>query len=741
MASIIDQGIDGFLLAGKYKPMQRKFNERVSIEACEYILSLSKDEFELEFWDPNELLNKDGEKWDSMHYWNEIRTWCATIVRSGDDSQSYVYQFPLNQKCGRLYSPKFCVQRLQNRIRSFVVRDYVVDVDMVNAHFTILKWLCNKEGVDCPYVDAYCANRKHLLTKHNLNKLDLIIAMYMDKPVKTSNSWHRKFLAELVEIRDYFNSKLHDYPDITFGQGSNSSKKNPKGSNLNRILCKYESEILQVAIAAVGTQNVHAPIFDGFHLDKAAHNESTIALLDAATTEWGVTWAIKPFEYDVKIPDEWSFDFKAWLETATDYESVKLRLEQNNARILEPACFVSRPDDSSPYVICNEKGFKHKTSACTYIEFSGGFPEHVSIFGKWMADPNHREYKNVDFIPDHELCPASTFNTFTGFKSAITETPVDTSILHEHLRDVIAAGDVILYEYLLNFEAHMLQKPCEIPRTSLLVKSKQQCGKDSLIDKWAAMQGEKYIHRTSSMNDITGSFTHALENKIVLQLNEMQSRDGFAAKEQLKDLITAQRVNINKKYQDPLSQRNCIRVVIFTNNDIAIEIPYDDQRFCVMQASDIWRGDKEKFGAYHAAICDQAVLDSYYTELMQRDISNFDPRVRPITKAYKVMQDVCVPEVYKVIRDNVDTFGLWGDVKGDSVYFTPVRFKSMYQKWQTDQGFDLKDYPRNFIHTKLANIPEANMKIKHRFDGEAAVNSWHFNIPELHKLMAEVFAE
>ena len=65
----------------------------------------------------------------------------------------------------------------------------------------------------------------------------------------------------------------------------------------------------------------------------------------------------------------------------------------------------------------------------------------------------------------------------------------------------------------------------------------------------------------------------------------------------------------------------------------------------------------------------------------------------------------------------------------------------MYQEWLTDQVFDLKHYPRNFVHTKLANIPEANMKIKHRFDGESAVNSWQFNIPELRKLIDEMFAE
>lgn len=741
MVTMIDQGHDRFLVAGKHTTVLRKFTERVSLEACEYILSLTRDEFELEFWDPNELLNKDGEKWDSKHYWNEIRTWCASIVRSGDESQSYTYQFPLSQKCGRLYSTKFCVQRLQNRIRSFAVRDHVVDVDMVNAHFTILKWLCDKEGVDCPYVKAYCASRRALLKKYNLNKHDLIISLYMDKPAKTSNSWHRKFMAELVDIRDHFNNKLHEYPDITFGQGSNSSKKNPKGSNLNRILCKYESEILQVAIKAVGHDNVHAPIFDGFHLDKAAYNDSTIDVLNASTADWGVTWAVKPFEYEIKIPDGWSFDMNAWLETATDYDSVKMRLEHNNAKILDPACFVSRPDDGSPYVICNDKSFKHKISTYTYTETSGRGEETHCIFSKWMADPTHREYKNVGFIPDHAMCPTSTFNTFTGFKCTTTGTPVDTSILHEHLRDVIAAGDLKLYEYMLNFEAHMFQKPCEIPRTSLLVKSKQGIGKDSLVDKWAAMQGPEYIHRTSNMADITGNFTHSLENKIVLQLNEMQSRDGFAAKDQLKDLITTEWLHINKKYHDPMSQKNCLRVIIFTNNDVAIEIPHDDRRFCVMHASDAWLGSTEKFTAYHAAIRNQAVLDSYYSELMQRDISNFDPRDRPITHAYKVMQDVCIPDVYKVLRDNIDALGMWGNVRGVSVYFTPVRFKAMYQEWLTDQGFDLKDYPRNFVHTKLANIPEANMKIKHRFDGESAVNSWQFNIPELRKLIDEMFAE
>jgi hypothetical protein len=47
------------------------------------------------------------------------------------------------------------------------VRRFVRDVDMKNAHPTLLLYLCKKNDVDCPFLEAYVNDRAKLLEKHN----------------------------------------------------------------------------------------------------------------------------------------------------------------------------------------------------------------------------------------------------------------------------------------------------------------------------------------------------------------------------------------------------------------------------------------------------------------------------------------------------------------------------------------------------------------------------------------------
>ena len=52
--------------------MHRTFDETVDVRAAQYVLSLSKDEFEMYFWQPDEVNQKDGLKWDSKYYHSDV---------------------------------------------------------------------------------------------------------------------------------------------------------------------------------------------------------------------------------------------------------------------------------------------------------------------------------------------------------------------------------------------------------------------------------------------------------------------------------------------------------------------------------------------------------------------------------------------------------------------------------------------------------------------------------------------
>jgi hypothetical protein len=485
-------------------------------------------------------------------------------------------------------------------------------------------------------------------------------------------------------------------------------------------------------------KHVHTYVFDGFHLDKAEyHGDETIQLLNATTAEYGVTWKHKPFDQSIQVPDV--FDYEKWRELANDYESAKLRLEVNNAKIMQPAGFVSRPNLESGYVVCSEASFKHKTSHITYENKKG---KKAPIFNNWMMDEKARVYDTIDFIPDHSKCPPGTFNLFEGIPCK--ETAIDasiTGIIHEHLRLVMADSDDAVYNYLLNYEAHMVQKTCELPKVALLFKGGQGDGKDSFLDKVERLIGKKHCHRSSDIQDMVGNFNSSLRNKIVIQHNELGFRDGLQAKEAIKDYITRERYEVNEKHQPRIDHGNYLRHIITTNNFLAVEIPYDDRRFAAIKVSSIWRGNTAKFDEYHAAIRDHVVMDVYYTELMHRDISNFDPRVRPVTSAYKIMQQQCIPDVYKVLRDHmVETVTSRAVVGGDRIYISPTGFKDLYLEWLVNEGYGSSEYPRKVVIKQLAEVPGVNVDTKYRFDGKVPCRAYSLDMAQLQEFIDGVFA-
>ena len=727
--------------------MHRQFSETVDVRGAQYIISLSKDEFDLHFWQPDEINQKDGVKWDSKSYHRDIRSWCASIVNEaaekGSDSisRTLTYRFVLNQNCGRLYATNpdnFGVQGLQSRLGALLVKGHVRDLDMKNAHPTLLLYLCKKHDVDAPYLEAYVNNRAKILDKHGLEKRQILVAINKDKPCKTPSTWFRNFQAEMVDVRAWFYGNRSLFQGIVFG----GNKANPQGGDLNRILCAIENVVLQVGIERVGAANVHTLKFDGFHLDSAAFTPDVIPMLDEATAEYGIQWADKAFDGDVSVPADFKFDYDEWIGEATDYPTVKMRLERHNARILEPACFVSRPNADGQYTVCNAEQFKHKTSTFVipHKKDDGMMPVH----SEWMMDPQCRTYETLNFIPDQSKCPKTTFNLFTGFPCRRTEEKVDTSILHEHLRDVVAAGNEKVYEYMLNDEALAVQQPCTLTRVCMVIKGGQGDGKDSYVDKRAAIVGQKHVHRTSNIQDMVGNFNSSMSQKLIYQLNELQGKDGFANKEALKHYITAERYDVNEKHKPPVSHNNYIRFFILSNNFSPIEIAHDDRRFFVTRVSDCWRGNKEKFQAFHDALADPKVMDAYYTELMERDISAFDPRDRPMTDAYRSMQQSCISDVFYVLRDALDEgrHEQRGCIKDGLWFVTAVQFKELYTDWTFDQGMGVKDYPRGLVLSKIRDIPGVCVDAKHRFEGGGSpARCYRFDLDALSKFLSGVFKE
>ena len=107
------------------------------------------------------------------------------------------------------------------------------DIDMVNAHPTILNYLCIKDNVDCNILKNYIENREFILSsfgedRKNIKELFLSILNGGFKDIysnnKQTNNYLKLFEQEIIRIQNYFYINDKRYLDIDY---------NYKGKNLS----------------------------------------------------------------------------------------------------------------------------------------------------------------------------------------------------------------------------------------------------------------------------------------------------------------------------------------------------------------------------------------------------------------------------------------------------------------------------------------------------------------------------
>jgi len=94
-----------------------------------------------------------------------------------------------NMDFGRLWAKPHYYQSFSNfikLIRNTACANWLVDIDMVNAHPNILLQICQEKDIECEYLEEYVNNRedilKNIMKTYNVNREDaktlVIIIMY-----------------------------------------------------------------------------------------------------------------------------------------------------------------------------------------------------------------------------------------------------------------------------------------------------------------------------------------------------------------------------------------------------------------------------------------------------------------------------------------------------------------------------------------------------------------------------------
>ncbi|CAC5381962.1 unnamed protein product [Mytilus coruscus] len=262
---------------------ERKITLREVIDArkLEYIVS-HPDDFHL----GSRHIN--GQKIDKNGQLTLLKNCLEQVNEKGERLMNY-YQI---NKFGRYWTEgDIGIQNMSRKIRHTLCQDFVYDIDMKNAHPTLLSWYCHDNGINCTGLDAYIANREeymadwmmctgnirdevkaHLLAIINRRKVNL-------EP--EDPEWYKEFYNGMRYISD---SIVKLRPDLYELAKKSKNRKgtdyNIEGTTVNYVMCSLENKSLMTAFDYLTEQGIEVGslLFDGLMIYK--DNVSSERLLE-----------------------------------------------------------------------------------------------------------------------------------------------------------------------------------------------------------------------------------------------------------------------------------------------------------------------------------------------------------------------------------------------------------------------------------------------------------------------------
>ena len=254
----------------------------------------------------------------------------------------------------------------------------------------------------------------------------------------------------------------------------------------------------------------------------------------------------------------------------------------------------------------------------------------INPFKEWCEWIDRREVRAIDFDP-RDNCPKDIFNLWNGFHISKDDCHFakeeDAKPVLDHILNSWCNGDKDHFEYVLNYFAHVLQKPYKKMGVLLALQSKEGGGKGFILDKMAQIIGDSHYCQNSNAKFLFGDFNGQLEGKILVNLDEAFWGGDKQLEGIVKNKITEQRQTINKKNKENYMISCFANYIITTNNAWFCGANADSRRMFCLKLNNFLSGivDSDDKDKYIKSILDSPA-EAFAKVLYNRDISEFNPR-------------------------------------------------------------------------------------------------------------------
>ncbi|MFM9857700.1 DUF5906 domain-containing protein [Pseudoxanthobacter sp. M-2] len=266
---------------------------------------------------------------------------------------------------------------------------------------------------------------------------------------------------------------------------------------------------------------------------------------------------------------------------------------------------------------------------------SGGGVEAVPVSTLWMRDGRRRQYEGVGFEPfapgEPDPIEDGTFNLWRGF--AVEPDPAgDPGAFFDHLMDNVCGGSQELYDWLLAFFGHMIQRPRERVATALALRGRMGTGK-SIVGEIIGQLFPAHYYLVDDPRYVVGNFNAHLRACLLMQVDEGFWAGDKQAEARLKSLISSETTMVELKGVDPIQVANRVRLMVTSNDDWMVPAGKEERRWAVYDVGDGRIRDGSYFAALKHAMRQPGALGGLLHQLMHVSLVGVDLRDVPAARA------------------------------------------------------------------------------------------------------------
>ncbi len=617
--------------------------ERVAINKIKFLSTLTLDEY-VALASDEKFKNKE----ERLANFNYFKDFCKYfLLAKGTQTRQYYQKGGI----GRFICAG-SIQGILKAIRGFLLCETTTDVDMVNCHPVLLKYVCKQEGIICPNLEYYIAHRNDLIQDNpTIDVKDIVRELIYASNRQCGIDFLKKIKKEFIQITSAL-LKTDKYKHFLELVAPDEKNRNAKALSL--ILQDFEKDLLLICCNEATKLNIEIAVLmhDGLMVyGNYYEDKDLLKTIEYAIQEKYPGLNAKfAYKQHITILNEKYASYKPTEEKIRSFEIVKKEFEITHCKIIGRGEYIAEKYHNGKlksFEIVTPQKLKNMYCHLAYEAPPNQLKNYIhkrEFISEWISFDNEaiRQRQSMKCLPytDKDTCPPDIYNTWTMFEMEYIDDYVHNQegldfMLHHIM--VMCDNDEDVYDYLILWIAHMIRKPAQKTGTVPVLISDGGSGKGSLLKLLEKMLGKSKVFDTTKPDlNVWGSFNPRMLDCYLVNINELHKSQIQKFMGVLKGLATDSSLTINIKGVSQFEVESFHRFIIMSNNHEPLTVADKDRRFFVIRSSDEYKDDKKYWTRFNEYLGDNDVLKTcyeYFKNLKEAD--DLISKQKPETEHHK----------------------------------------------------------------------------------------------------------